>query len=150
MRSTTSRTLMVLTSLLTLAACGDDPGTVTVDLALVAGDYSAAGALGAFTLTTTGSDGETVDWLDRGATFTLYLTEDGMTTGRISVPGGGENGVDFDADLAGSWSVSGDVVRFSHEADTFLRDMDFVYEEGRLIGQETFDGTKVRLVLIRL
>jgi hypothetical protein len=61
--------------------------------------------------------------------------------GRLFVPGADEDGGDLDEDLVGDWSLEGDVVRLQHEADTFLRDIDFFYRDGRLEGVETFQVT---------
>lgn len=50
---------------------------------------------------------------------------------------------------SGTWSLEGNVVEFSHEADTFLRDMAFQFEDGRLSGDETFGDVRVRIVMER-
>lgn len=93
--------------------------------------------------------GQTTDYLAAGATARLELDADGTTTGRLFVPGGGENGGDFDADLAGTWTLQGDTVRLSHAADTFLRDMPLVVSRNSLAGDRTFSGIHVRIVLVR-
>lgn len=130
-----------------LAACDDDaPAEPEIRMAEVAGDYAAKGAYGMYTLTTT-ENGQTIDRLAEGSSFTIELTADGRTTGRLFVPGGDEDGSDFDADLVGTWSLAGDVVEFAHEADTFLRDMVFQVEDARLSGDETFGDVRVRIVL---
>jgi hypothetical protein len=130
-------------------ACGEDLSTIDAQLALVAGDYTAEGAFGSYLLTTA-SGGEVVDWLEQGASISLQLLTDGTTTGRVFAPGGAEDGGDFDEDLAGTWTIAGGVVRFSHDADTFLRDMDFAFDDGTLLGEETFGSVTIRLAVIRL
>lgn len=132
-----------------LAACGEDEPTdpdPSIRMAEVAGDYAAEGEYGVYSLTTT-SNGETVDWLIQGLSLTMVLTADGATSGRLFVPGGDEDGSDFEADLAGTWSLNGGTAEFSHEADTFIRDMSFEVDEGRLSGDETFDDVRVQIVL---
>jgi hypothetical protein len=74
-----------------LGACGDDDSfSPTVEN--VAGSYSAA----SFTLTTAQG---TVDLLALGSEVAVVLSTDGTTAGHLFVPGGGENGEDFNADL---------------------------------------------------
>ena len=79
-----------------LSSCGDDDNDVfspTIDN--VAGSYSAA------TLTVTSPSG-TVDFLALGAEVDVILAANGTTTGHLFVPGGGEDGEDFEADLTGT------------------------------------------------
>jgi hypothetical protein len=126
---------------LVLAGCGDDDGfSPTVEN--VAGSYSAA----EFTLTTAGG---TVDLLDLGSEVTATLAEDGTTTGRLFVPGSGENGEDVEADLAGTWTLAGSTVTFSQTADTFIRDVEFTAGPNSLTGEGTFEGQTFRLVLTK-
>ena len=144
--------LTSIVAALAFGACGDGALTADPQLFLASGDYTAFGAFGslAFTTVGAGSGGETIDWLARGASVSLSLRQDGTTAGRLFVPGEGEDGSDFDADLAGTWSISGNVVRFAHMADTFVRDTDFLFESGTLTGMRTSGDVTVRLVLIRL
>lgn len=131
-----------------LAACGDgplDPGSPS--MAVVAGEYDAADTFGALSFTTT-ADGETTDWLAAGARLTLTLDADGTVAGRLFIPGGDEDGSDMDADMAGTWTLSGTTVRFEQEADTFVRDMPFTYTDKVLSGDRTFSDVRVRVVLV--
>lgn len=132
-----------------LAAC-DGPAEPSSQptLQMVAGSYRAAHGYGAITLTTT-QNGETTDWLAKGASITIDLRGDGTTAGRVFIPGAYEDGSDFDADLAGTWTLAGGKVRLSHSADTFLRDMDLIFRTDRLEGEQTFSGVRVRVVLAR-
>lgn len=82
------------------SAC-DDPLTVNE----ISGSYEAS----TFTLT---QDGSTDDLLAQGGTLTLNA--DGTTSGRLFVPDGNEDGSDFDADLAGTWTLNGSRVSFDH------------------------------------
>jgi len=97
---------------------------------------------------TTEEDGTTIDRLATGASITLTLELEGSTTGRLFVPGGGEDGSDLDAELTGSWTLNGDTVELSHAADTFLRDMTFTAEGMQLSGQATF-GVTITVVLAK-
>jgi len=147
-RSTRSFVPAPLAAALLLIACGDDPAEPRLTMTMVAGEYVAEQTLGAITFTTT-EGGETIDWLERGASLTITLATDGTTEGRLFVPGMDEDGGDFDADLTGAWTLVGDTVRFSHAADTFVRDMPFVVRDGRLEGDRTFGGTRIRVVLVK-
>jgi hypothetical protein len=128
---------------------GTGPDT-ELSLSMVVGSYTAEGSFGAVVLTTHDPDGEgPVDWLARGASILLGLHEDLTTTGRMFVPGGDEDGGDLDMDLAGTWSLDGNVVRLQHDADTFLRDMDLVVGNDRLRGEETFGDVTIQLEMQR-
>lgn len=124
-------------SLALLAACSD---ALTVES--VAGSYEA-------TTFTVREGSTTEDLLAAGASINLTLTAAGTTSGRLFVPGGAEDGSDFDADLTGAWALSGKQVTFDHAADTFIRDMPFTADDGRLSGEATFSGATLRVVLER-
>ncbi len=125
---------------LSLAACGDDAFSPTVEN--VSGSYTAQ------TFTATSGAG-TVDLLALGAEVSVTLEEDGDTSGDLFVPGGGEGGEDLEADLAGTWTLSGSTVTFNQDADTFLRDVEFTAEEDRLTAEGEFSGQTLRVVLTR-
>lgn len=124
---------------LTVFAMGCD-GATEPTVSSVAGAYEAV----EFTITTAG---DVVDQLAGGARFEITLAENGTTSGTLFVPEGGEGGGDFQADLSGSWALEGDTVTFDQTADTFVRDMPFRYQDGRLVGDQTFGGTRVQAVL---
>ena len=92
---------------------------------------------------------DTTDWVAAGTTLSLALNRNGTTTGHIFAPGAGAGGSDFEADLAGTWTLTGDTVRFTQTADTFLRDMAFTAGENRLSGDQTFGGTRIRALLTK-
>jgi hypothetical protein len=115
-------------------ACSDDPFTPTVDN--VAGDYNLQ------TLTTTDLGGPR-DWVAEGATLTITLASNGTTAGHLFIPGGGLGGSDFNADMAGTWALSGDTVTFTQTADTFVRDVAFIARKSRLEGEHVFTGAGV-------
>lgn len=124
-----------------LMACGGGD-TFTPTPESVTGSYSAA----AFTAT---AGAGSIDLLALGATVQVTLALNGTTTGHLFVPGGGENGADLDADLAGTWTLSGRTVTFNQSADTFIRDVDFTAGRNQLIGEGTFNGFFLRLVLAK-
>jgi hypothetical protein len=142
---------LVLLLAFAVAACGSDkdpvdPGPLTMQK--LAGTYLAADNFGAITFTTT-ENGETTDRLSEGATLEIELAANGTTTGHLFVPGADEDGRDLDADLVGSWTLKGDTIRFSHQADTFLRDMPFRVIDTKLEGDVTFSEARVQVVLVR-
>lgn len=131
-----------------LVGCADsDPMSPGEPLA-VAGTYAAAtGEASRFgAVTFTAESDASRDMLAEGASIVLDLHPDGTTSGRLFVPGSaGED--DFDEDLAGTWVEENGIVRLDHAADTFLRDMDFAVEAGRLVGDAGFGGVDVHVTL---
>ena len=132
--------LGAVTLWLGLVGCGDDGFNPTVDD--VAGTYQAT------VFTFDGGSGPT-DLLAIGASVTITLALDGTTSGRMLVPGVAAGGEDLDADLAGTWTLSGTTVTFDQAADTFMRDVPFTAEPSRLRGQGTFGEEVVVLVLTK-
>lgn len=135
----------LLAAALTLAACGDGPtGADSLQLRMqrLAGSYEAQ----SFTAT---ESGRTISLPAQGASFDIVLTADGTTNGRLLLPGADEDGGDFDASMAGSWTLKGDTVRFQQDADTFVRDMPFLVRDGRLVGTSENDGARVDVTLSR-
>ena len=53
----------------------------------------------------------------------------------------------IEADLTGTWTLSGNTVTFNQTADTFIRDVDFTAAQNSLDAEGTFDGTTVHLTL---
>jgi hypothetical protein len=138
-----SRRLAGLALGMIVSACGGDgnPGFSPTD-DNVAGEYEAT------TLTITTTSG-TTNLLGLGATLAVALHTSGATTGHLFVPGGAEDGSDFDADLTGTWDLTGTTVTFDQDADTFIRDVEFTATENRLTAEETFDDGTVRVVLTK-
>ena len=132
--------LRAVTLWLGLVSCGADGFSPTVEL--VAGTYQAT------TFTFNGGSG-TTDLLATGASVTITLASDGTTSGRMVVPGVGAGGGDLDADLAGTWALTGVTVTFDQAADTFMRDVPFTAEPSRLRGEGTFGEEVVVLVLTK-
>jgi hypothetical protein len=90
-----------------------------------------------------------VDLLGIGATVTADLAADGTSTGRLFVPGGGEGGGNLDEDLAGTWTLSDDIVTFSPSGSSLISDVDFAVGPNTLTGEGLFQGAVLLLVLTR-
>ena len=146
MRSMISRA-RILGALLALAACGGDDNGFSPTRETVSGGYTAS----VFTLTspTGAGDSTTLDLLTLGASVDVTLDPNGTTAGRLFVPGAAEDGGDVDVDLAGTWSLSGNVVTFDQPGDTFIRDVDFIAGPGTLTAEEESDDGVIRIVLLK-
>jgi hypothetical protein len=118
-------------------ACDDTSTEPTVE--------SVAGTYVATTFTTT-TNGVTTNQLTNGATITLTLISSGATAGRIVIPDQEEA---VDDPLTGTWEIDGNSIDMNHTADTLLESMTFRVEGNRLVGDDTFDGTRVQIVLTR-
>ena len=77
-------------------------------------------------------DGETVDVLAAGGALTVTLRQGGTVSGRLLIPEALAGGEEGDLPFGGTYSVSGNDVRFDHEADTFVRDAVWTYADGEL------------------
>ena len=111
-------------------------------------DPDATGSYAATTLTVV--DGtQTIDVLVAGGSLTMTLQSDGSTSGRLFVPGGGDNGQDLDENLAGTWTQTGVTVHFSQSADTFVRDASWTLVDRTLRTTYPSGSTTVTAVLTR-
>jgi len=83
----------------------------------------------------------------------MVLSANGTTSGHLHVAASGSNPA-LDADMAGTWSRTGNVVTFSQNADTFVRDMAFTLDSNgsqwMLIGDQGFSGTRVEVTLTQV
>jgi hypothetical protein len=125
-----------LLAVVALVACSDAFKPTTEN---VSGDYQ----LQSFT---TDSAGVHKDWVAAGAALELLLSPLGDVIGGLQIP---LDTTIFLANLAGTWQMSGKTVHFTQDADTFVRDMDWIADKDRLSGDETFGGVRVRVVLKR-
>ena len=125
-----------------LAGCGGDDNPFSPTVANVAGTYNAT------LFTATNSTG-TLNLLSLGATVHVVLNPDGTTTGHLFVPDLGQEDGELDADLTGTWTLSGSTVTFSQTADTFIRDVEFTASQNSLESEGTFDGTTLHLALAK-
>ena len=133
---------------LALSACGDKE-TTAVDTQALAGTYVAT----QFLATTSGT---TTNILASGGSATLVLNADGTTSGHLFVPGLA------DANLTGTWSMANstdiDLNSTSSKrrckwgrspSDTFFRDMVFAVVGNTLVGDQTFNGTRIQIILTK-
>ena len=132
---------VALSLVLALSGCGDDSSFSPTE-ENVAGDYSAS----VFTLDVGAG---VINQLVQGASVAVTLAPDGTTTGRLFLPGGGENGGDLDADLTGTWSLSRGAVTFDQPSDTFIRNVRFDADRNRLIGEDWSGHQVISLVLTK-
>jgi hypothetical protein len=124
-----------------LAACGDNNDAFSPTPATVQGTYNAS----RFTVTT---PQQTLNLLPLGATVHVVLNTDGTTTGHLSVPDLGLGIGAIDADLAGTWSLSGTTVTFSPtDPNSILGDADFTAAQNSLDGEGDFQGNTIHLTL---
>ena len=133
---------LALVALVALAACDGEAGPGGV--AGPPGDAAGAYAATSYTLSQGGPD---EDLLAQGSAITLTLLTDGTTTGHMFVPAALTGGADFDEDLDGTWTQTGNVVRLQHSADTFLRDIDLIVSGNKLTGQMS-DPTFVLSIIL--
>jgi hypothetical protein len=137
-----SAALFALT--ISLAACGSDSTSPSTD--------PPAGSYNAITFVTTGSAGQR-DELLAGGSLQLNLDPDHKTSGHLHVAASSNSPV-FDADMAGTWTASGDVVTVSQTADTFVRNMPLTLSLDPvngyvLTGEKSFSSTLIQLTLKR-
>ena len=126
-----------------LAGCGGDDNPFSPTISNVAGTYNAT------IFTATSTELGTINLLSAGATVRVVLDPDGTTTGHIFVPDLGQEGGELDADLTGTWTLSGSTVTFSQTADTFIRDVEFTAAQNSLESEGTFEGTTIHLALAK-
>ena len=140
MRQSVKRATTMFAVVAAVAACGSD---TTSPSNTVAGTYSAT------EFVTTGGSGQRNELL-AGSTLNIVLKPDGTTTGHLHIAASGSTPV-FDADMAGTWAQTGNVIRFSQTADTFVRNMDFTLDSNGsqwlLIGDQGFSGTRIQVTL---
>ena len=140
MRLQRASTALACAIALTIGACGDNGPNVPTQQS-VAGTYMATTFLA-----TTG--GVTTNMLTSGASVTLILGADGTTSGRLFVPASVAPQVD--ASLTGTWTFfSPTDIDISSTTDTFLRDMLFTVSGNTLVGDQTFNATRIQVVLTK-
>jgi len=132
------RLIPSLVAVAAVVACSD-AFSPTIDN--VAGEYTLD------QLTTVTDTGGTKNWVAAGATFTISLGTNGTTTGQLFIPEGGAGGVDFNADMAGTWTLTDGIVGFDQTADSFVRDYLFSARENRLAADRNDPGIRVIVVL---
>jgi hypothetical protein len=134
------KSILLLAVAISAAACGDSNAPTGVPV----GTYTA------ILFRTTGASGQR-DELAAGSTINLNLASNGTTSGHLHVAASASNPA-LDADMAGTWREAGDVVTFSQQADTFVKDMPFTLSNDPvkgwiLVGDKSFNSVRIQLTL---
>jgi len=108
----------------------------------MAGSYNAVEMVAADTTTVH-------DWLAAGATLHLDLVQDGSMSGHLFMPNSITGTGDLDADMAGTWLLTGNVIQLGQSAATFVRDIDYSAGPDRIVGDKTFGDTLRIIVVLR-
>jgi len=135
----------LLASLSLAAACGSDNSPTAPTRDQVVGSYAA-------TTFTAALGGFSQDVLAAGGSVTLALTSDGNATARVVIPAALAGGTTFDETLTGTWALSGNTVTLddpNNTSDTFLENLQLKASGNTLVGDGTFAGVVVHLVLTR-
>jgi len=98
---------------------------------------------------TTDSAGTSRDLFAAGATLELIILPFGDVVGALNVPPIPPDTATFYASMNGTWALTGNKVRFTQDADSFVRDLDWIADKDRLSGDQTFGAVRVRVVLKR-
>jgi len=98
---------------------------------------------------TTDSAGTSRDLFAAGATLELIILPFGDVVGALNVPPIPPDTATFYASMNGTWALNGNTVRFTQDADSFVRDMDWIADMDRLSGDKSFGAVRVRVVLKR-
>ena len=130
---------------LIMLACGSDPSGPGLG-----GAQPPVGSYSAIIFVTTGASGST-NQLQNGSSLSINLAANGTTSGHLHVAPSGSNPV-FDANMAGTWQVSGDQVSFKQTADSFMNDLIFTIQPlsasvWSLVADGVVQGTRINLTL---
>ncbi len=128
--------VLLVGGLTSAVACGDPLTPESI-----AGTYTAT----TFTL----SGQVSGDVLAAGGNLAITLNANGTTSGSMFVPASPNDGVDFNADMAGTFSLVNDSLNFSQDADTFVRDLAWTVNGNTIEGAGTFSGVTITVVLSR-
>jgi len=92
-----------------------------------------------------------IEVLSVGGSMDITLTTDRTCSGRLFIPDtlGLTEGGDFDADLNGTFTLSGSRIKFHQQSDTFVRDMSWFYKDGKLSANSNFTGMLITIELQR-
>jgi hypothetical protein len=139
------RASLLVFSLATLAACGNDDSTGPTP-ASVAGTYHAT----RIELTFAGGT-ESLDALGLGTSVEIVLTPQGTTTGTLIVPPVlTENGIDQDViELTGTYTISGNTLTFHGQGDSFIPEVPWTIGNGTLTAVRTDDEGTLQVTLTR-
>jgi len=141
MKQSVKRTGPILLGIAAIVACGG--GGSTAPTSVLVGSYNAV------QFVTTGSSGQTNQIL-AGSTLSINLNSNGSTTGHLHVAASGGNSA-FEADMAGTWTRTGNSVTFSQVADSFVRNMTWAVTAAgsswELVGDQVFSGVRTQVTL---
>lgn len=129
---------------LSMAACMADDATNAP--ARVAGQYLANSTRGEFIYI---ANGKTYDLAAEGAAVDLQLFMNGTTAGRMHVPAQSDAAQEYQADLAGAWSVRNDSVFVFQTLSTVVSSMPFAVDGNTLRGERQFTDGYVKLTLVK-
>ena len=88
--------------------------------------------------------------LTSGGTLGFNVATNFVTTGTLIIPAALAGGTTFTASMAGTAVRTGNTVRFTQSADTFMRDLTFTLNENRLEAlNQTVSGTRYDVILTR-
>ena len=137
MRKPFGRALLFLS--LSLAVGCSDPLTPES----LAGTYVAT----SFTI----SGDVTEDVLAAGGSLTITFNAGGTTSGSLFVPAGSfdSGGMDFTADMAGTFILANEAITLTQAADSFVRDLTWTVDGNQIDGTGTFLGVTINVVLSR-
>jgi len=126
------RALVLFAVITILSGCADnstEPDTPKLTVDNVKGNYSTT----AFKLT---ENGTLTDILAEGGYINLNLLVDGTTSGQFFIPKTitGDS-LDINLSLEGTFTIVNDSVAFQHNADTFIRDIKWAFQDNQLTGK---------------
>ena len=134
-------TLIHLTVILFLFGCSENSTEPNVDV--IFGNYSSS----LFTLALDGNS--PIDVLSAGGYINIELSEDSTTIGELFIPdtldltGGG----DLKFNLIGQFKLEGNSITFEQNADTFIRNAEWLYSSQKISGNYSKDGVVIEVVL---
>ena len=91
-----------------------------------------------------------IDVLAAGGSLSITIAPNGTTTGTLNVPASAAGGTAFTASMAGTAVLTGSTVRFTQNADSFVRNLDRTVSgktlsvQGLTAGSGTFTITLTR------
>lgn len=131
-----------------VVGCSDPVTPQSLEGTYVASTFVLSGGATEDVLTVGGS--LTITFHAGGTTFT-FDAPGGTTSGTLFVPAASSasGGMDFSADMAGTFTLENDSITLSQAADTFVRDLTWTVDGGRINGTGTFSGVTITVVLSR-
>ena len=126
---------------------------VGLSLAVACSDpVSPESLAGTYVATSFALSGEvTEDVLAAGGTLTITFNAGGSTSGSLFVPAASSasGGMDFTADMAGTFVLENESLTLTQAADSFVRDLTWTVDGDRINGTGTFSGVTITVVLSR-